>query len=221
MSVPRESNSGPSSLPRTRMLKAAISGSFRRHMTAIYNAVESLTCIGVTVLSPCDARVVERVGDFLFVASDRLRSIKLVEDRHLAAIRAADFLWVVCPDGYTGQATCMEIGYARSVGVPIFAQSPLLDVTICEYVDVVATISEAVSKAKLHPERERVDDHVLLDPEGAVGRSIKELESLVPVMTGRIGNRRTDAERALQEVRSDLAKTFSLARPRRRLQDFA
>lgn len=39
MSVPRESNSGPSSLPRTRMLKAAISGSFRRHMTAIYNAV--------------------------------------------------------------------------------------------------------------------------------------------------------------------------------------
>src|SRR5690242_9905312 len=82
------------------MLKATVSGSFHRHMDAISCAVWDLTDLGVKVLSPADPRVVDSFGDFIFVASDRVRSVRLVEDRHLQAIRASDFLWLVSPDGY-------------------------------------------------------------------------------------------------------------------------
>src|SRR5436305_1073674 len=100
------------------MLRATVSGSFHRHMPAIEAAVGELWAKGVEVLSPANPQVVDFRGEFLFVASDRLRSIKLVQDRHLEAIGQSDFVWLVCPDGYTGPSACLEIGYARCAGVP-------------------------------------------------------------------------------------------------------
>ena len=102
------------------MLKATVSGSFHRHMEAISAAVYELAAHSVRVLSPADPRVVAAQGEFLFVASDRVRSIRLVQDRHLESIRSADFLWLVCPDGYVGQSASMEIGFAAGAGVPSF-----------------------------------------------------------------------------------------------------
>jgi len=84
------------------MLTATVSGSFHRHLTAIYTAVGELREAGVDVLSPADPRVVDHIGEFLFVASDRLRSIHLVQDRHLECIANSSFLWLVAPDGYVG-----------------------------------------------------------------------------------------------------------------------
>src|SRR5947209_19332770 len=112
------------------MLTAAVSGSFHRHMDAITRAVHELATLSVRVLSPADARVVAAQGEFLFVASDRVRSVRLVQDRHLDCIRAADLLWLVCPDGYVGSSASMEIGYAAGAGVPIFATYPPLDLTL-------------------------------------------------------------------------------------------
>src|ERR1700731_515419 len=103
------------------MLTATVSGSFNRHMDAIPSAVHELPSLSVRVLSPADPRIVAFQGEFLFVASDPVRSVRLVQDRHFESIRAADFLWLVCPDGYVGQSASMEIGYAAAVGVPMFA----------------------------------------------------------------------------------------------------
>jgi hypothetical protein len=116
------------------MLKATVSGSFHRHMQAIYVAVGTLREAGVDVLSPSDPRIVDHIGDFLFVASDKLRSIKLVQDRHLQSIGLSNFLWVVCPDGYTGPSVSMEIGAAHACRVPVFAASEPVDVTLKAYV---------------------------------------------------------------------------------------
>jgi len=80
------------------MLAVAVSGSFHRHMGAITAAVHELAALSIRVLSPADPRVVASQGEFLFVASDRVRSVRLVQDRHLESIRAANFLWLVCPD---------------------------------------------------------------------------------------------------------------------------
>jgi hypothetical protein len=121
------------------MLKATVSGSFHRHMAGIYEAVGQLRSRNIAVLSPSDPRVVDNIGEFLFVASDKLRSIRLVQDRHFEAIRASDFLWVVCPDGYTGPSTCMEIGAAHSAGVPVFSTTGALDITVGEYVRRVSS----------------------------------------------------------------------------------
>src|SRR5690349_15451206 len=103
------------------MLNATVSGSFHRHMGAITAAVHELAALNVRVLSPADPRVVAAQGEFLFVASDPVRSVRLVQDRHLACIRAASFLWLVCPAGYVGLSAAMEIGAAREASVPIFS----------------------------------------------------------------------------------------------------
>lgn len=127
-------------------LRVAVSGSFHRHMQQITNAVQELVSQSVRVLSPADPRVVAHLGEFLFVASDRIRSVRLVQDRHLECIRAASFLWLVCPDGYVGQSASMEIGFAAAMRIPIFATHAPSDSTLREYVTIVATLSEALGE---------------------------------------------------------------------------
>jgi hypothetical protein len=191
------------------MLKAAVSGSFHRHMVGIYEAVGELRERGVAVLSPSDPRVVDNIGEFLFVASDKLRSIRLVQDRHLAAIRASDFLWVVCPDGYTGASTSMEIGAALVSGVPVFASSPALDITVGEYVQRVSCFSEAIARMKSKKRVER-SATVLLDPERVIDQSIDALSQLLPSLLGKVGDGRDDAERQFHKTRHTLVQTFNL-----------
>jgi hypothetical protein len=189
------------------MLKAAVSGSFHRHMAAIYDAVGELRVRGIAVLSPSDPRVVDNIGEFLFVASDKLRSIRLVQDRHLEAIRASDFLWVVCPDGYTGPSTCMEIGTALAAEVPVFSNAPALDITVGEYIKRVDGYDDAISRVN-HGRRIERPRTILLDPEQVIDESINALSDLRPVLTGYRGNRRDDAERQYDETRRKLAQTL-------------
>jgi hypothetical protein len=194
------------------MLNASVSGSFHRHMHAIYDAVGGLRALAVNVLSPSDPRVVDSIGEFLFVASDRLRSIRLVEDRHLEAIRASDFLWVVCPDGYTGASTSGEILAAHVLGVPAFSVSPALDITIGQYVRRVASMRAAVEEVAAHKTSKPEIPHLLIDPEDAIARSIDMLEKLRPSITGRSGDKGTQPERQLKETRWLLRRTFGLDR---------
>src|SRR3984893_168546 len=121
-------------------LSATVSGSFHRHMEVITAAVQELTFLSMRVFAPADPRVVAHQGEFLFVASDRVRSVRLVQDRHLESIRAADFLWLVCPDGYVGQSAAMEVGFAAGVGVPIFSAHTPSDLTLRQYVTTTPTL---------------------------------------------------------------------------------
>lgn len=193
------------------MLKAAVSGSFHRHMPAIYEAVGDLRGRGVTVLSPSDPRIVDNLGEFLFVASDKLRSVRLVQDRHLEAIQAADFLWLVCPDGYTGPSTCMEIGAAHAAGVPVYSVFPALDVTVGEYVKHVSSASEAVARIRAR-NRNNQPTTLLLDPDLVIDEAISALSDLRPSLLGKAGNGSTDAERKLFGTRVQLARSLGLDR---------
>jgi hypothetical protein len=191
------------------MLKAAVSGSFHRHMPAIYDAVGDLRALGVDVLSPSDPRVVDAMGEFLFVASDRLRSIRLVQDRHLEAIRVSDFLWVVCPDGYTGPSTSGEILAASVMGVPVFSVSPALDITIGQYVCRVPSMRAAIEQV-IGKKRPRVSaQHVLIDPEQAISNSLRTIECLGPILMNR-SQQSGLAEHRLEQAREELRKSFGL-----------
>jgi len=163
-------------------LSAAVSGSFHRHMGAITAAVQELASLSIRVLSPADPRVVAQQGEFLFVASDRVRSVRLVQDRHLESIRAADFLWLVCPDGYVGQSASMEVGFAAAVGVPIFAPHAPGDLTLREYVIIVHTLSEAVRKVKARS-RSRLREGILIDPHASVEEAHEMLEGIKTTLT--------------------------------------
>ncbi len=149
------------------MLKAAVSGSFHRHMDAITRAVYELASLNVRVLSPADPRVVAQQGEFLFVASDRLRSVRLVQDRHHESIRSADFLWLVCPDGYVGQSASMEIGFAAGASVPIFSTCAPTDLTLREYVTIASSIEDAIRTVESRPRAGRIEG-LLIDPHASI-----------------------------------------------------
>jgi hypothetical protein len=151
----------------TNQLKVTVSGSFRRHLAPITTAVETFTALGCRVLSPEDPRVVDSFGEFLFVASDRFRTIRTVQNRHLAAIGASHFLWLVDPDGYVGQSASMELGFAVALGIPIMGDSPPSDLTLRQYVTVVASERAAVDVARrsgAESPLQEVTGSVLLDP---------------------------------------------------------
>jgi hypothetical protein len=151
-------------------------------MGAITTAVHELAALSIRVLSPADPRIVAQQGEFLFVASDPVRSVRLVQDRHLESIRAANFLWLVCPDGYVGQSASMEIGYAAAVGVPIFATQAPSDLTLRQYVKIVPTLAAAVSKINSRP-RESRPEGVLLDPHASVEEAHYILERIEDGLT--------------------------------------
>jgi hypothetical protein len=168
------------------MITAVVSGSFHRHMDAITKAVYELATLSVRVLSPADPRVVAMQGEFLFVASDRVRSVRLVQDRHLDSIHAANFLWLVCPDGYVGQSASMEIGYAAGAGVPIFATRPPADLTLREYVGIVPTLAEAVRVAMTRPQPLR-SEGVLINPHASIEEVHQVLERIEIALTNQDG----------------------------------
>jgi len=161
---------------------AAVSGSFHRHMTAITAAVHELASLSIRVLSPADPRVVAAQGEFLFVASDPVRSVRLVQDRHLESIRAANFLWLVCPDGYVGQSASMEVGFAAAVGVPIFAAHAPGDLTLRQYVTIVPKLAEALRMVAASA-RPRRREGILIDPHASVAEAHDILERIESILT--------------------------------------
>jgi hypothetical protein len=169
---------------------ATVSGSFRLAMGAVQDAVYRLTDSGVRVLSPADPRVVDQLGDFVFVASDRARIIKLVQSRHLAAISASDFLWVVAPNGYIGQSGALEIGFALSAGTPVFSSEVPADLTLRQYVTALPYPEDALRAVQLAAGgRTAVDGevaNVLLDPEVAIRSAHDHLDAIAgELLSGR------------------------------------
>lgn len=165
---------------------ATVSGSFRRAMSAVEEAVYRLTDAGASVLSPADPRVVDKFGDFVFVASDRARAIRLVQSRHLAAIEASDFLWLVAPDGYIGQSGAMEIGFAVAAGTPVFCSEVPVDLTMRQYVTTLARPEEAVQAARRAREGSLGSpspSNVLLDPIGVLEAAHDDLEQITFELT--------------------------------------
>lgn len=156
-----------------------ISGSFRRHIDAIISVVQEFVELGACVLSPADPRVVGKSDEFLFVASDRVRSVRLVQDRHLQCIQASDFLWLVAPDGYVGTSATLEVGYAIAHSIPILAASLPADLTLRQYVSLVDGPRSAIDlAAKARSAREPKADRLLIDPHASVETVHRTLERI-------------------------------------------
>ena len=145
-------------------VRVVVSGSFNRHLSSIREAVTDFRELGVNVLSPKDPRPVDKLGQFIILASDKRRSLRGIENRHLAAISRASFLYIESPDGYIGVSTALELGYAVSCRIPVIASARLSDLTMNQYVDAVAA-SPARALALVRPVRPRSHQlSLLLDP---------------------------------------------------------
>jgi hypothetical protein len=194
------------------MLQATVSGSFHRHMQAIVNAVDELNLRQVRVLSPADPRVVDYTGEFLFVASDRVRSIRMVQDRHLQAIRASNFLWLVAPDGYVGQSASLELGFAYAHDVPIFSLSEPSDLTLRQYVRKVSSLDGALAMMQGDAGESPTDGELFwINPHATIEAAQQKLEEI-----NRILKRKPDAVRAreaeeIYRLRKSITNAIALA----------
>ena len=161
-----------------RVVYVSVSGSFNRFLPQVQESVREFTDHDAIVLSPQDPRPVETFDTFLFVASDVRRTIKGTQNRHLAAIRSSDFLWLVCPGGYVGSSASMEIGFAVAHGVPIYATERPKDITLRQYVSIAKQPTEVVAK-HMEGEPSPTDyDNLLLYPSHALSLILKDLERI-------------------------------------------
>lgn len=160
-------------------LNVTVSGSFHRHINAIKEAVREFNELDVRVLSPADPRVVDSTGQFLFIASDKHRSIRLVQDRHLSAIIHSDFLWLVDPDGYVGQSASLELGFAIAYGIPIFSEVLPHDLTLHQYVRQIGGAKDATKIIEFTNNKlqeDNIQTSLLLDPHFAIELAHKKLD---------------------------------------------
>lgn len=188
-------------------LTATVSGSFRQAMSAVQDAVYELTDAGARVLSPADPRVVDAFGDFMFVASDRVRAIRLVQDRHLAAIEASDFVWLVAPDGYIGLSGAMEIGHAASVRTPVYSSEVPSDLTLRQYVTTLASPSEALRRRRTASRRvSAADANVLLEPLVAVEAAHHDLDVIAGELTRAVQRSTSAATTSARRLERGIAR---------------
>lgn len=175
-------------------------------MEAIAAAVTELAALSVRVLSPANPRIVAQQGEFLFVASDRVRSVRLVQDRHLESIRSADFLWLVCPDGYVGSSASLEIGFAAAAGVPIFAARAPGDVTLRQYVTLQSRLTDVLRTISAGT-RQRRPEGLLIDPHATVEEAHRILERIGATLT----SQRSSGEHT-RSVQRDVTKLHTAIR---------
>jgi NTP pyrophosphatase (non-canonical NTP hydrolase) len=72
----------------------------------------------------------------------------VIETRHLDAIQAAEFIWLHSPDGYVGLSAALEVGFARSCGVPVYSATKPKDTTVSQFVTVVPRVRDAALLSK-------------------------------------------------------------------------
>jgi hypothetical protein len=167
-----------------REICATVSGSFTRHLTEVQGAVARLQSLGVRVLSPAEPSIVATIEGFVFMASDPHRSVKLVQDRHLAGILQSDFLWLETPDGHVGQSAALEIGFAIAAGTPIFSTGVPLDLTMKQYVRQVPGIPEALASLTADAAPAANPVNLLIDPNGATEVAQSSIERVRTLLQG-------------------------------------
>lgn len=194
-------------------IRATVSGSFRRHLPQVQLAVRELLDGGTEVLSPANPVVVDQIEHFVFVASDLHRSPRLVQDRHLAAIAQSDFLWLVCPDGYVGPSAALEIGYAVSLGIPVWGEHAPDDLTLRQYVVQMDTIGCAISMARQNRRKRPSQASLLLDPIGATEAMHEAADKLRKALVTPLDKQQSIGLEKV--VESERSKVFRLVSPSR------
>ena len=145
-------------------LKASISGSFDKFKPEIDLAIDEMTDLGVTVLSPEKGWLYKPPQRIYNPSDDKFRPLpsekgigpKEIEDEFLASVKKSDFLYVINLTGYVGETVCLEIGYAIAKKVPVFLKeeiSPLIMESSEAWLEIkpklkVCSIKDAINEVK-------------------------------------------------------------------------
>jgi len=127
------------------ILKIVISGSFRKHYNDIRDAIKRFENLNIQVLSPQHSNVLNPDEDFVLLETDKIACPETLERAHLNEISNADALYLYNPEGYIGPASAMELGWAISLGKPIFAMEICKDATLKHFVKKIDKLEEISS----------------------------------------------------------------------------
>lgn len=171
-----------------------MSGSFRRSLDDVQRIVRELTEAGVAVLSPADPRPREVFDDFVFVASDVLRTVRVLQDRHFAAIASSHFLWLSAPDGYVGESASAEVHHANERDIPVFCTEIPRSLYWRQMVVPVNGVADAVRLVSSRSTAEPLLGGVslYLEPEAVTDQLHDELTVIRDRLTTRRGARAAD-----------------------------
>ncbi|MEK7637138.1 MAG: MazG nucleotide pyrophosphohydrolase domain-containing protein [Patescibacteria group bacterium] len=122
-----------------KKLSVVVSGSFRRSFEGIGATVRTFESLGVEVISPKASKVINPGEEFAVLESDDTSNPQTLEQRHLDAITAADALYLYDPEGYIGDSSKMELGWAVALGKPVFCKELVSDSTLKFFCGSIAT----------------------------------------------------------------------------------
>jgi NTP pyrophosphatase (non-canonical NTP hydrolase) len=126
---------------------AVICGSFRRDRASLRREFLDLQAAGCTVLSPRDLDFVDEVDGFVYGQNDWGKSTAEIEQMHLRSMEKADLVWLHCPEGYVGTSAAMELGFARAIGLRVFASERPIDTTLADLVQLCESPRDAAEVA--------------------------------------------------------------------------
>lgn len=126
----------------------ALIGSFRQHYDAVLEVYSTFRYAGLSVTTPKGTPINKHGIPFVRFESDPTHwSDAMVQVVALHRILAADFVYVVAPNGYVGRTTCYEIGRIIHARQPLYFSSipndlPVLvpDGHVCSAEDIVVSI---------------------------------------------------------------------------------
>ncbi len=130
--------------------QVVLSGSYRKDFEALRATYEELLDRGCRVLSPTNVTAVRETNGFVFMKGEESESPEAIEGRHLDAIQKANFVWLHTPEGYIGPSASLEIGFARAIGVPVYAKGQVSDPVLRPFINVVPSLESAVEVVKTH-----------------------------------------------------------------------
>jgi NTP pyrophosphatase (non-canonical NTP hydrolase) len=129
-------------------LRVVLCGSFRRDVQGLRECLDLLRS-QYEVLSPIGLDFVDANAEFVRLSHQRDLSEPSIEQQHLDALIAADFIWLHAPQGYLGLSAAFELGHAKSLGIPIFSNVELCEPIYRPWVHVVASPTDVHLDEKL------------------------------------------------------------------------
>jgi NTP pyrophosphatase (non-canonical NTP hydrolase) len=137
---------------------ATVSGSFTKFLPEVSRALDEMAELGIVVLSPRSITPIRTTNrwqhdGFILFEGDKGPPSQ-IEKRHLQAITRSDFIYLVNPEGYVGVSAALEIGYAFSKGIQVYAQYKPKDCILPGFVKIGMSMKDIYESIKTIKERQ-------------------------------------------------------------------
>ena len=101
-------------------------------------------------MSPEISEIKDLKKEFIYLKTDKAKTIEMIEKKHLSCISRSDFLFIINPQGYIGISTALEIGYALSKGIMVYTLEEPSDIVIKKLCILNPSPVEIIKDIKKH-----------------------------------------------------------------------